>query len=76
MYKFIYNSSVGPKVKREFNYDFATWMELVQEFQRFLEECGYIFVDGFDMSSILSEKHRKLLDKEVKKRKKEEDTWE
>jgi hypothetical protein len=70
MYKFIRKANeYGSGIKHKVETDYDTWFELVEEFQKFLNKCGYIFVEDFDMSHILRTAHTKAFKKEEKKRK-------
>ena len=74
MFKFIRNDMDG-KVKREFDYTDPTWFELVEEFQTFLEGCGYVFIEGFTMRDILQAAHEKELSKQLKKEVAKDKAW-
>jgi hypothetical protein len=77
MFKFIQKTEDG-KIKREFPHDDATWGELIEEFQKFLNSCGYVFGDEFDMRYILEAEHDFVLQKmglNVKQLKEDEHEW-
>ena len=73
MFKFIRNGEYG-KVKREFPDEDATWFELIDEFQKFLSGCGYIFAEGFSMRDVLEEVHDEMMLEQLRK-KQDEHEW-
>jgi hypothetical protein len=77
MFKFIRSGEYG-KLKREFPFEDASWPELIDEFQNFLEGCGYTFGNGFRMREILEEEHDLILQKmgiNVKQLREDEHEW-
>ncbi len=69
MYKFIRKScGCDEDVKHKVDSKYETWDELVMGFQQFLEKCGYVFADGFDMSHVLWTAHNEALKKEKQDR--------
>ena len=69
MYKFIRkNGGYDEDVKHKVELRYATWADLIEEFQQFLEKCGYVFAEGFDMSNTLWVAHEAAFKKEQQDR--------
>jgi hypothetical protein len=62
MYKFVKDDMDG-FVEVSFEPKGDTWMDVVEDFQRFLAGCGFVFVEDFDMADILITKHDEVLEK-------------
>jgi hypothetical protein len=62
MYKFVKDDMDG-FVEVSFEPKGETWMDIVEDFQRFLAGCGFVFIEDFDMADVLNDKHDELLKK-------------
>jgi hypothetical protein len=62
MYKFVKDDMDG-FVEVSFEPKGDTWMDVVEDFQRFLAGCGFVFVEDFNMADILITKHDEVLEK-------------
>ena len=65
MYKFVKDDMDG-FVEVSFEPKGETWMDVVEDFQRFLAGCGFVFIEDFDMAETLNIKHEELLEKKWK----------
>jgi len=74
MFKFIRNGEYG-KVKREYLDEDANWFELVDEFQKFLLGCGYIFAEEFSMRDVLEDAHDEAMMEQLRKKQEDSTEW-
>jgi hypothetical protein len=56
------------KVKVECLDEEASWPEIMDEFQKFLSGCGYIFAEEFSMRDVLEDAHDEALMKQLRKK--------